>query len=200
MTGRCFAGLILAAGASTRMPGRSKLARAWSDTTVLGAVLRNAAAANLDPLFVVCSASRPDLESEGRLTVVRVPGPDAGNAASLAAGLSAMPEGPIVVLLGDEPGVRPADIRALVGAWDPSVGDMARLRYADRPGHPVLLGSSARVRAQQLTGELAVWDTLVAEGFEAVEITVEGSAPIDVDSPSDLRRARRGQPADGGRG
>lgn len=198
MTSRCCSGLVLAAGASARMPGRSKLDRGWSDTTVLGAVLRCAAEANLDPLFVACPAALPAIEPAGRVTVVRVPSANPGRATSLAAGLSAMPEGPVIVLLGDEPGIRRRDIRALVAAWAGSTADMARIRYGDRPGHPVLLGPTARRLARKLGGEVSVWDTLLAQGLESLEVAVQAEAPIDVDSPADLRRARRKLAGNGG--
>ncbi|MDH3427702.1 MAG: NTP transferase domain-containing protein [Gemmatimonadota bacterium] len=186
-----FPGLVLAAGSSVRMPGRSKLTRAWSDTTVLGAVLGRAVEANLQPLFVACAGSREGMPPDLPFTLVPVSGPEVGRATSLAAGLSAMPEGPVLVLLGDEPGVRSVNILALIAAWDPSAADMARIRYADRSGHPVLLGSSARSRAEELTGDAPIWATLLSEGFVPFELAVDEPAPIDVDSPSDLRRARR---------
>ena len=173
------------------MPGRSKLARAWSDTTVLGAVIRCAGEANLDPLFVATSGETPRAEVTGNVTVVRVPRPEDGRAESLAAGLCAMPSGPVVVLLGDEPGIRAAHIRALTAAWEDGSVDMARIRYLDRPGHPVLFGLKARRRAQELSGDVPIWETLCKEGLTEVEIEVDRRAPIDVDSPAKLRRARR---------
>lgn len=196
MTGERFPGLILAAGASRRMPGRSKLARAWSDTTVLGAVIKCAANSGLDPLFVAVSGNTPHIGSEHVTTTVRVSRAEAGRAESLAAGLSAMPAGAVIVLLGDEPGIRAADIRCLAAAWDETTADMVRIRYADRSGHPVLLGPRARCRAEQLSGEVPIWETLRRAGFAAVEISVDGRAPIDVDSPEELRQARRRERVD----
>ncbi len=173
------------------MPGRSKLARNWSDTTVLGAVIRCAGEANLEPLYVAVSGGTPNPESTGSFVEVRVARPEAGRAESLAAGLCAMPPGPVVVLLGDEPGIRAADIRALAAAWDQGLADMARIRYEDRSGHPVLLGPAARRRAQELEGDGSIWEALCQDGFEAIEVAADHLAPIDVDSPADLRRARR---------
>jgi molybdenum cofactor cytidylyltransferase len=94
------------------------------------------------------------------------------------------------VLLGDEPGIKAADIRTLTVAWDPGSADMARIRYQDRPGHPVLFGPAARHRAQELEGDALIWETLCQERFAAMEVAVNRLAPIDVDSPADLRRAR----------
>lgn len=190
MSRRSPAGLVLAAGRSSRMPGRSKLARAWSDTTVLGAVLRSAAEAGLDPLFVTASDDLPPVPAGISFIVVPVSGDRSGRADSLAAGLDAIPEGPVVVMLADEPAVRPADVKALVEAWDETDADMSRIRYTDRPGHPVLLGPAARRAASRLTGEAAVWEALHTTGLRGSELVVSCLAPIDVDNPADLRRAR----------
>ena len=191
MTAARLPGLILAAGASRRMPGRSKLSRAWGDTTVLGAVIRSAREADLAPLFVASSDATPDAESNPAVTTVRVLKPEDGKAESLSAGLRAMPPGTVIVLLGDEPGIRAADIGALVAAWDETAADMARIRYTDRPGHPVLFGPQARAHAENLRGDVPIWETLCQEGLTGVEVSVDAPAPIDVDSPAELRRARR---------
>ena len=190
MIGAAPAGLVLAAGRSRRMPGISKLARAWSDTTVLGAVLRSAEEARLDPLFVTSPGVLPDVPPGIAFTEVPVFGDDAGRADSLAAGLAAIPDGPVVVMLGDEPAVSPVHVVALIAAWDDLGSDMSRIRYRDRPGHPVLLGEAARRAALGLSGEASVWEALTTAGFHGSELVVDDLAPIDVDSPPDLERAR----------
>lgn len=158
--------------------------------------MRCAVEANLEPLFVAVSNEVPPSDLTVSFTSVPVGRAEDGRAESLAAGLRAMPSGPVVVLLGDEPGIKAADIRALTAAWDEGSADMARIRYADRPGHPVLLGSPARSRAEQLAGDVPIWETLCQEGFTGVEVAVDGPAPVDVDSPAELRRARRRETAE----
>lgn len=184
------AGLVLAGGASRRMPGRSKLVRAWRDTTVLGAVLRAARAAGLAPVAVVAGpgadAAGPDLEADRWLAAP----PEGGRADSLAAGLAALPPGPVVVLLGDEPGVDPAVITALVERCVVSGADAGRVRYVDRPGHPVWLGPAARAAAEELSGEASVWETVSRPPLRSVLLERPEPAPIDVDSPEELARAR----------
>lgn len=190
MSGVGMAGLVLAAGRSTRMPGLSKLARDWSDTTVLGAVLRTASEAGLSPLVVTSSGPLPPVPEGLQFAVVPVAAREAGRADSLAAGLAALPPGPVVVLLGDEPAARAGDVAMLIDGWAALDADIARVRYSDRPGHPVLLGPAARAVARDLSGDESVWVALEAAGLRAAEIAVDGPAPIDVDSPADLSRAR----------
>lgn len=159
--------------------------------------MRCAVEANLEPLFVAVSNEVPPSDLTVSFTSVPVGRPEDGRAESLADGLRAMPSGPVVVLLGDEPGIKAADIRSLTAAWDDEgSADMARIRYTDRPGHPVLLGSPARRRAGQLAGDVPIWETLCQEGFTGVEVAVDGPAPVDVDSPAELRRARRRETAE----
>ena len=186
------AGLVLAGGASSRMPGVSKLVRPWGNTTVLGRVIQVAREAGLAPIFVVAAAA-VDADTPGALGADRrLPAPpDGGRADSLAAGLAALPPGPVVVLLGDEPGIRAETVSALVEHCRSVGADAGRVAYADRPGHPVWLSPAARAVARDLKGEAAVWDAVSSGSLTAVVLARDESAPIDVDSPDALARARR---------
>lgn len=186
------AGLILAGGASSRMPGASKLVRPWGDTTVLGSVVRVAREADLAPIFVVAAAAVDAGAAEALGADRRLPAPpDGGRADSLAIGLAALPPGPVVVLLGDEPGLHAATVCALVERCRSAGADAGRVAYADRPGHPVWLGPAARAVARDLTGDAAVWEAVSSAPLKAVVLARDEPAPIDVDSPDALARARR---------
>lgn len=181
------AGVVLAGGASSRMPGTSKLARSWGDTTVLGAVIRVAREAGLAPIVVVAAE---EVVADGADR--RLPAPcGGGRADSLAAGLAALPPGPVVVLLGDEPGIRADTVKALVEQCRSTGADAGRVAYADRPGHPVWLGRASRAIAARLTGEASVWEAVSSTSLRAVLLERDEPAPIDVDSPDALARARQ---------
>lgn len=183
-------GLILAAGESRRMPGRSKLARSWGDTTVVGAVIRTAREAGLDPVVVtVPTGSEPPRGAGHADQLVRVR-PRGGRADSLAAGLAACRPGPVVVLLGDEPGVSPRTIVRLMEHCRAERADAGRVVYSDRPGHPVWLGPAARAVAAELGGEQTVWERLPTTRLSTVVLQFSEEAPIDVDTPEALARAR----------
>lgn len=186
------AGLILAGGASSRMPGASKLVRPWGDTTVLGSVVRVARQADLAPIFVVAGTAVDAGAAEALGADRRLPAPpNGGRADSLAVGLAALPPGPVVVLLGDEPGLHAATVCALVEHCRSMGADAGRVAYADRPGHPVWLGPAARAVARDLEGEAPVWEAVSSAPLKAVVLLRDESAPIDVDSPAALARARR---------
>jgi nicotine blue oxidoreductase len=191
------AGLVLAAGASSRMPGGSKLLCSWRDGTVIGSVLDSARRAGLVPIGVVVDPRAgellPHLDAAGAW---RIPHPEwrRGRASTLAAGLDALASATdavaAVILLGDEPEVSAPVIRAVIAGWRGSGCGMARARYRDRPGHPVLLARDSWPRAVELRGETSVWNRLEAAGLPVREIPVDQLAPIDVDDPASLAAAR----------
>ncbi|MGI9038859.1 MAG: nucleotidyltransferase family protein [Gemmatimonadota bacterium] len=184
------AGLVLAAGESRRMPGRSKLSRSWGDTTVVGAVIRTAREAGLGPVVATVPAGADPPRGAGRAdALARLP-PRGGRAESLAAGLRACPAGAVVVLLGDEPGMLPGTISGLVQLCEAEDADAGRVEFSDRPGHPVWLGTAARAVAADLRGDASVWSRLVAASLRTVVLRLETGAPIDVDTPEALARAR----------
>lgn len=171
------------------MPGASKLVREWGDTTVLGAVVRAARAADLSPVVVAGRAGVTPSAADGADRRVSVPA-GGGRADSLRLGLAAIEPGEVVVLLGDEPAVDPAVVSELVESCRAAEADAGRVQYTDRPGHPVWLAPSARAVAATLSGEAAVWDAVSRRPLKTFVLDVDRPAPIDVDSPEDLERAR----------
>ena len=191
------AGLILAAGGSSRMPGQNKLLRPWSGGVLLEAAVSVAGEAGLSPIVVVVGSDAELIVScLDRHEVIPLEHGrwSRGRASSLVAGLDRVAEfesvRAVVVLLGDEPGMSPDAIRAVVEEWRRGSADLVRMRYRDRPGHPVLLGPAARESALNLEGEVSVWSRLTASGLVGTEVAVDLPAPIDVDVPSALEAAR----------
>ena len=122
--GRPVAGIVLAAGRSTRM-GRTKQRIALGDKTLLQHVIANALAAGLDPVIVVlgheADAIRADIEASddaSRLHVVINAAYADGQSSSLRAGLLALGPEPeaAAILLADQPGVSPTLIRRVVAS------------------------------------------------------------------------------------
>ncbi len=111
-----ISGIVLAAGSSSRL-GRPKQLLELAGKLVLQHVVDAAAAAPLDEILVVLGhsagevADRLALPAHGR--VVLNPDHALGQSTSLQAGLRAAAPGAdaAVVLLGDQPGIRPEAIR-----------------------------------------------------------------------------------------
>lgn len=195
--------LVLAAGAGTRM-GRPKQLLPVGGRPMLQHALDAAAAGGLGELVLVVGHAADEVTAAlalppGATTVVNDRHAE-GQATSLAAGLAAMPADAdaALVLLGDQPEVRPDAIRALVAARRPGGPPMLRAGYRGRPGHPVLLERAMWPAAAALRGE-GGGRVLAARDPGALGLVeVGGDPPEDVDTPEDHRRLlyRRGEAAD----
>src|SRR5215210_5727623 len=114
-------GVVLGAGKSSRF-GTPKQLLPFGDTTLLGQAVRNANASALDRVVVVLGRASEELRASvdfGRAEVVENTAYGTGCASSLLAGLDAAGENcdAIVLLLGDQPGVRSEFIDRVITTW-----------------------------------------------------------------------------------
>ena len=185
--------LVLAAGAGTRM-GRPKQLLPLGGRPMLQHAVDAAAAGGLGELVVVLGHAAEEVVAAltlppGARAVVNDRHSE-GQATSLAAGLAAMPDdaGAALVLLGDQPEVRPDAIRAVVAARRPGGPPMLRAAYRGRPGHPVLLERVLWSDVAGLRGE-GGGRVLAARDPGALGLVeVGGDPPEDVDTPADHAR------------
>src|SRR4051794_6733703 len=136
-------GLVLAAGGSKRL-GQPKQLLPFGDATLLDHTLATARACNFDQLICVIGGGVVDQIRE----TVDLAGADVienshvgeGCSSSIALALDAVADESdvLVLLLGDQPGVVPASVAALLEAR----GDapLAVCRYDDGRGHPFAFG------------------------------------------------------------
>jgi molybdenum cofactor cytidylyltransferase len=89
----------------------------------------------------------------------------------------------LVLLLGDQPGVRAESVAALLAAR----GDARFVvcRYDDGRGHPFAFGRDAFGELAVMHGDKAVWKLLDRHADEVVEVPIAGPVPIDVDTWAD---------------
>jgi CTP:molybdopterin cytidylyltransferase MocA len=138
------AGLLLAAGAGSRMGRPKALVRDPDGTAWLPRSVAALADGGCDPVTVVLGAAAGEagtLVPEGVEVVVADDWAE-GQSASLRAGLRALAAGPadvVVVSLVDLPDVGPAVVRRLVDAVT-GPDALARAAFSGRPGHPVVIG------------------------------------------------------------
>ncbi len=123
-----------------------------------------------------------------------------GCSSSIAAGIAALhPDtDAVVLLLGDQPGVRAATARALLellftraGAGHGAAG-IAVCRYDDGVGHPLAFTRRMLPELAALHGDKAVWKLLEQRAGDVVELPVPGPVPLDVDTEEDYRRVLAG--------
>ncbi|MEA2197832.1 MAG: molybdenum cofactor cytidylyltransferase [Solirubrobacteraceae bacterium] len=180
-------GLVLGAGGSRRL-GRPKQLLPYGGTTLLGHVVGVARACPFDQLVVAVGGSAEDVCSQVDLAGAEIivnEGFGAGCSSSIAAALGTVdPRCDVIVLmLGDQPGVTPATVEALLaGRGD---APLAVCQYDDGPGHPLAFSREVFGELANLHGDKGVWRLLDQRAAEVVEVTRPGPIPLDVDTPED---------------
>lgn len=185
---RFVTGLVLAAGGSRRL-GEPKQLLPYGSGTLLDHTLETARASGFDQLIVALGGSSERVRSRVDLSaadVVENPDFGEGCSSSISAGLSAIdPRSDLMVLmLGDQPGVTPAIVRALIAGCDEDTV-LAACLYDDGRGHPLAFGRTLFGDLRQLHGDKAVWKLMDRRADEVVDIRVPGPIPRDVDTRED---------------
>jgi molybdenum cofactor cytidylyltransferase len=184
---RHVCGLVLAAGGSSRL-GRPKQLLPYRGATLLDAVLGTARACGFDQLVVALGGAADEVREEvdlGGAAVVVNDAYGSGCSSSIALALALVDErcDVLVLLLGDQPGVPAATVRALLDGRGEA--PLAVCRYDDGRGHPFAFSRSVFGELASLHGDKGVWKLLDRHGPEVVEVPVPGPVPLDVDTPDD---------------
>lgn len=183
-------GVLLAAGSSRRLGRPKQLLPLHGTATLLDASLDTARACRFDQLLVMVGAFATEIRERtgftGTETVIDVPEHTAGCGSSVrtaVAHVDPRADG-VVLLLGDQPGVRPEDVHALVRASRASPAGLCRYRE-DALGHPLWFHRELFGRLRALHGDKAVWKLLHSGGVPVVEHPVDRNVPRDVDTWDD---------------
>ena len=180
-------GLVLAAGGSSRL-GRPKQVLPYRGATLLDWVLDTARECRFDQLLVALGgaseAVRGSVDLAGANVVVNEQF-GSGCSSSIAAALGSLDPGcdVLVLLLGDQPGVTPDAVRALLAGRGGA--SLAVCRYEDGRGHPFAFGRSVFAELARLHGDKAVWKLLERRASDVAEVPVPGPVPLDVDTWQD---------------
>jgi CTP:molybdopterin cytidylyltransferase MocA len=189
-------GLVLAAGASTRM-GRPKQLAELDGRPLLAHVLRALDAAPVDAVAVALGAHAAEVAARVDLGAARpvvVAGWRRGMGHVLAAAVAAAADGfgAVVVLLGDQPLVSGAAVGRLVAAWRAGAGPVVTAAYGGRPGHPKLFDASLLPALRRLDGDRGARGLLAARpGAVRVVEVGDVSSDADVDDEAGLARVAR---------
>jgi molybdenum cofactor cytidylyltransferase len=195
--GQKVAGLVLAAGRSTRMGGPNKLTEEINGRPLVRIATEQVLASRAKPVIVVTGHQRERVERALAglpVTFVHNPNFAQGLSTSLKTGLAAMPADAdgAIVCLGDMPQVSAALIDRLIGAFDPARGALVVIPTIEgKRGNPVLW--SRRFFPDLLTVEGDVGARHLIAGYaEAVaEVPIEDDAALtDVDTPEALIAVR----------
>jgi molybdenum cofactor cytidylyltransferase len=187
-TERFVTGLVLAAGGSRRL-GEPKQLLPYGSGTLLDHALETARSGGFDQLIVALGGSSEEVHRKVDLSgadVVDNRDFGEGCSSSIAAALSAIdPRAELMVLmLGDQPGVTPATIHALIAGCDEDTV-LAACLYDDGRGHPLAFGRAVFGDLRELHGDKAVWKLMDRRPDDVVEVRVSGPIPRDVDTRAD---------------
>ena len=190
----CVTGLVLAAGASTRL-GQPKQLLPYGDAPLLEHVLNVARGCRFDQLLCVLGGSGAEVRERVNMHGVEVienPSYGAGCSSSIAAALGAVdPRSEVLVLmLGDQPGVAPETVSSLIASA--GAAPLAACRYEDGRGHPLLFARTMFAELADLHGDKAVWKLMDSRPEQVVDVPVPGPVPPDIDTWEDYQRAVAG--------
>ena len=182
-------GLVLGAGGSRRL-GRPKQLLPYGDRTLLGHTVAIARACNFDQLVVPIGGASDEVAERVDLSgadVVVNYAYGEGCSSSIAAALETVNQrcDLLVLMLGDQPGVTPATVHALIdGRGD---APLAVCRYDDGRGHPIAFHRSVFPQLADLHGDKGVWRLLDERAGDVVDVPIAGNVPLDVDTPEDYQ-------------
>ena len=184
------AGLVLAAGRSTRMGEDNKLLLPVRGKPLVRHAVEAQLASRAAPVLVVTGHQGREVRAAlAGLDVRFVENPDfaSGLASSVKAGLAALPEEAegVVVALGDMPNVTPAVIDRLaeVFAERPEAQAIVPTLLGQR-GNPVLLSRALFDAVERISGDQGARRLLDAAGEAVVEVPLDDPAiALDIDTP-----------------
>jgi len=189
MTRERVAGVVLAAGTSSRM-GENKLLLRLGGQSVLRRAVLTAATAGLDPVLVVLGHEADRTRAEVQdlpCTPVLNPRYAEGPHTSLRAGAAALPEScaAAVVLLADMPRVSPAMVERLV-ALHRSGARLVVSHYEGVDAPPVLYDQTFFEELGALEDPASGKALLARHASELVRVSFPRHTLVDLDVPDDL--------------
>jgi molybdenum cofactor cytidylyltransferase len=184
-----IAGLLLAAGGARRFGSQKLVARLGGTAIVRHAA--DALRAGVDELVVVVGSDAPVVRDALAGLEARFVDNHAwanGLSTSLHAGIQAVraEADAVVVALGDQPGLDPAQVNAVVARWRSSGRPIVVTRYRGERGHPVLLDRAVFAELSDVTGDIGARALMDRDPSRVAYVDAQQPAPRDVDRPADL--------------
>jgi molybdenum cofactor cytidylyltransferase len=194
MRSGAVAGVILAAGASSRM-GRNKLLFEVGGETLLRRAVRVTADAGLDPVIVVVghdAASAREALAGLSYRCIENPAYERGINSSVRAGIGAVLDEAVaaVVILADMPFVTAPMIATLVERFRESAAPLVISDYGGINAPPQLYGRSLFGELLGMDGEGCGKQVVKRHRHEAISVSWPAAALTDVDVPEDYERLK----------
>ncbi len=185
-----IAGIVLAAGRSSRMR-RQKLLLPYGGGTVLSASVLAMLQPEVARVLVVLGheaetvRARARLPADPRVEIVVNPAWAEGLSSSLRWGIGSCGEADAAaVALGDEPGLPADTVRRVLSAWRPG-RSLVVPRSGGRSGHPVVIARALWPEVLALRGDVGARSLIRAREGEV--LFVDAALAKDVDTEADYR-------------
>lgn len=189
-----IAAIVLAAGLSRRM-GRAKLLLDWGGKPVIRRVVEQVKAGGVDEVLVVLGHEAPTIREALKGLPVRFvenPEPEAGQASSIACGVSAL--GPAasaaLIALGDQPALPPEVIPRLVETFNQTGKAIVAPLYRGVQGTPVLFAAAVFPELRTLTGDRGARSVIEKDPARVTRVSFDLAMPADLDTFEDYERLR----------
>lgn len=177
--------LLLAAGASSRMLGRDKLAEEVEGEPLLSRICRRAALTGLPVYVTIPNDAHPRTGLTGTARTVPVPDAHEGMAASIRRGIAALPVGTegVMLLPADMPELETQDLLHVAAHFHGKDGPILRATSADgQAGHPVVFPSRCFVALRDISGDQGARALLKLDKVQYVALPGH-HAITDLDTP-----------------
>jgi molybdenum cofactor cytidylyltransferase len=192
---REIAGLLLAAGRSSRAEGTNKLLARLDGVPLVRRVAEQALESGLSRLVVVTGHMQGAIrDALAGLDTDIVHNPDfaEGMGSSIRTGMQALPQSAeaVMVLLGDMPGIDAAAIDRLISAYRPEAGRaiIAAAHEGER-GNPVLFDRLFFAGLSRLEGDSGARRILAEHAGLVTEVEIGSAARHDLDTREALAAA-----------
>ncbi len=192
-----IAGIVLAAGMSTRLGSAKQLVRA-DGQYLLDRVLDGALASCLDRIILVLghraeevSAVLKERDDRDRLRVLINPAYRDGMSSSLRTGTESVKDtfSAVMILLGDQPFVGAELIDLLIRRFRSSEKDICVPVCRGKRGHPVIIGRRFYDAVMSTTGDIGARQILKSNPDSILGVEISDSRIFfDVDTPADITK------------
>jgi molybdenum cofactor cytidylyltransferase len=191
------AGIILAAGKSSRMGDSSEIKQllTWNGKPFLWHVVQAALQADLDPVIVVTGAEGNRIRQallDLPVTIVNNPDWENGQSTSVRAGIEALPDsiGAAIFLMSDQPQIQPTLIQSLVEKHSQNLPAIIAPLIDGARGNPVLFDRITFDELKKMQGDTGGRGVFSKFSIDWLPWS-DASMLMDVDTPEDYQKLLR---------